>query len=190
MEEAGKAPEDSAAETATTAEDNKSPSGLLAFLSGSPGTLFNWLKQLTHLTQFMLAAIFLMAIFVLYSAFYKQHQWIFSVQAQSRVAELVTPPKRETKWRINDAIICSREALDLPAEQSTLVLLQDKLCGKHWQSYRTSDPEQTLILKGAIHAVFETRQDHTLLLALRTHKLPGKDQPSEQEQSRQVRQQQ
>ena len=176
MEDAGKAPE---AVTATPVEKVQQANwlcGLVTFLSELPGAFINDLKQRTRLTKVLLFSIFLMALFVLFS-YFKAHQWVFSVQAQTRVVELVTPADRETKWRINDAIICSRDALELPPDQTALILLRDGRCGARWNGYRTYDAEQTLILKGAFHVVLESRQDHTLFLALRTHR-PADEEPA------------
>jgi len=168
LDDPSKAPE---AVTATPAEKKQANglSGLVTFLSGLPGAVINYLGQRTLLARALLLAIFLMTLFVIFS-YFKAHQWVFSVQAQTRVVELTTPADRETKWRINDAIICSRGELELPPDQTALLLLRDGRCGGRWKGYRTYDAEQTLILKGAFHVVLESRQDHTLFLALRTHK--------------------
>lgn len=168
MDDPSKAPE---AVTATPAEKQQANglSRLVTFLSELPGAVINYLGQRTLLARALLLAIFAMALFVIFS-YFKAHQWVFSVQAQTRVVELVTPADRETKWRINDAIICSRGELELPPDQTALLLLRDGRCGGRWKGYRTYDAEQTLILKGAFHVVLESRQDHTLFLALRTHK--------------------
>jgi hypothetical protein len=176
LEDPNKAPEAVTATPAETVQAANRLSRLVTFLSELPGAVINDLKQRTRLAHALLLAIFLMALFVLFS-YFKAHQWVFSVQAQTRVVELVTPADRETKWRINDAIICSRGELELPPDQTALILLRDGRCGGRWNGYRTYDAEQTLILKGAFHVVLESRQDHTLFLALRTHK-PAEADPA------------
>lgn len=160
------------------------PSKLKGYLSELPGTLYNEWKELTFLSKTLLIAIILMLIFAFITAFCKSHQWVFSVQAQTRVIELITPNNRETKWRINETIICSRGGLDLPPGQSSLILDNDKSCGRRWKGYRTTDPEQTLILRGAVHVVMESHQDHTLFLALRTYKLPAEESTTKSRDSK------
>lgn len=176
LEDAGKAPEAVTAPPAETVQQANGLCRLVTYLSELPGTVISDLKQRTPLTLLLLLAIFAMTLFVLFS-YFKAHQWVFSVQAQTRVVELITPADRETKWRINDAIICSRGALKLPPDQTALILPQDGRCGGRWNGYRTYDAEQTLILKGAFHVVLESRQDQTLFLALRTHR-PADEEPA------------
>lgn len=130
-------------------------------------------KQLTNLSKFLLVSIVLIALFILFSAFYKSHQWVFSVQAHTQVAEFVTIDKHETKWRITGAVICSRHQPDEISAYSSLKPLLPESCGRRWYGFRTEDPEQTLILRGAVRTIFEAHQDGTLFLSLRPYRNRG-----------------
>jgi hypothetical protein len=98
-------------------------------------------------------------------------QWIFSAKAKTGVVELVTPEDRETRWRINGAVICSRRELAATSATASRSRLADSTCGSEaWTGYRFEDPEQTLILQGAIHVTLELARDHRLLISLRQRK--------------------
>jgi hypothetical protein len=128
-----------------------------------------WRKfcALTRLSQLLIGSIALMCLYVLYAAL-QDHPWVFNVQAQTQVVEVITPPDREIRWRIDGATVCLRRPLETIAG-TTLAVPSDTACGR-WQGYRTTDPEQTLILRGAVQATLETHADRTLFLSLRTQK--------------------
>ena len=130
-------------------------------------------KPLTSLSKFLLISILLIVLFILFSAFYRSHQWVFSVQTHTQVAELITPASHETKWRITGAMICNRQKPDRISAYSLLEPLQPASCGRRWYGFRTKDPEQTLILRGAVRIIFEAHRDGTLFLSLRPYQNRG-----------------
>ena len=131
-----------------------------------------WLASRQTLGKVLIVATFILACYAGYTAI-RPHQWIFSVQAESRIVELVTPSSKETKWRINNAILCIRDKLDLPVEKFAPIASGNPVCGgNRWTGYYTLDPEQTLVLAGTINAVLELRENKSLFLALRMQR-PG-----------------
>jgi len=98
-------------------------------------------------------------------------QWIFSAKAKTGVVELVTPDDKETRWRINGAVICRRVELAATSSAITQARLADSICGSDaWTGYRFEDPEQTLILQGAVRITLELSRDQRLLISLRQRK--------------------
>ena len=130
----------------------------------------DWLLCRRRIGIILIAATFIMVSIVLYTAI-KPHQWIFSIEAQSRIIELATPRNKETKWRINNAILCLRTNLKLPIEKFTPITPGHSHCGgRRWSGYHILDPEQTLVLMGNINVVLELRENKSLFLALRMHR--------------------
>ena len=131
----------------------------------------NWLIHFSagNLGPVLVITTIIMVCFVVYTAI-KPHQWIFSVQAQSRIVELVSPADKETRWRVNNAILCVRGPLELPGNKFTPIAPDNPVCGgKRWSGYHIKEQEQALVLTGAINAVLELRGNNTLFLALRMH---------------------
>jgi len=142
-------------------------------------SLWDWLASRQTLGKVLIVATIILAAYVGYTAI-KPHQWIFSVQAQSRIVELLTPANKETKWRINNAILCVRGNMELPIEKFTPITPGNPACGgKRWSGYRILDPEQTLVLSGTINAVLELGENKSLFLALRMPRPGAGHQASE-----------
>jgi hypothetical protein len=124
------------------------------------------------LAKFILILVLLLVVFIAWRAM-KTPQWIFSIKAQTAIIELVTPDNGETRWRVNDAVICSRGALQADTGQASLPRVTDSSCGSRaWRGYRFPDPEQTLVLNGAFDVMLEVRRDGALFLALREPGIP------------------
>ncbi|MEA2093220.1 MAG: hypothetical protein U9P11_01500, partial [Pseudomonadota bacterium] len=139
----------------------------------------DWLADWHTLGVVLIVATVILAGYVGYTAI-KPHQWIFSVQAQSRIIELVTPANYETRWRINNAILCVRGKPELPVEKFVPIASGNPVCGgKHWSGYHIQDPEQTLVLTSTINAVLELRENKSLFLALRMHRSGAGNQTAE-----------
>ena len=110
------------------------------------------------LAKFILILVLLLVVFIAWRAM-KTPQWIFSIKAQTAIIELVTPENGETRWRVNDAVICSRGALQADTGQASLPRVTDSSCGSRaWRGYRFPDPEQTLVLNGAFDVMLEVRR--------------------------------
>jgi len=156
---------------ATDGAANRKPSGAAAEKKWGSEIRAAW-ARLDILGKVLIFFGIGVAGFFTYSVM-KPHQWIFNVQAQSRIVELVTPAENETKWRINNAILCVRGKLELPVAKFKPLVSENTICGgRRWSGFYMSDPEQTLVLTGAVNAVFELRSD-SLFLALRVPRARG-----------------
>ena len=136
------------------------------------GSRFKWpvarIKQL--LFGLVLLALLSMGLMAARSLLHPP-LWIFSAKAKTGVVELVTPEDKETRWRINGAVICSRGELAVTSAAIIQARLADSTCGSEaWTGYRFQDPELTLILKGTVHVTLELARDHRLFISLRQRK--------------------
>jgi hypothetical protein len=104
--------------------------------------------------------------------------WQYTLTADTEVAMIDLPDRRETEWRVDGAVLCVRDPL---ARVDWLSKLPASPCGR-WNAYRVrADPEQAptneLILRvggrsggdesATIHALLETQPSGGLMLALR-----------------------
>ena len=136
------------------------------------------------LAKIILILVVLLVVFIAWRAM-KTPQWIFSIKAETGIIELVTPDNGETRWRVNDAVICSRGALQADTGQDPLQRVTDTSCGSAaWSGYRFPDPEQTLVLTGVFDVMLEARRDGALFLALRDRRIPpGQAAPGDSERA-------
>ena len=93
-------------------------------------------------------------------------KWGFTIEAATEVAEVILPPKTETRWLVDGATICSRTALALPdlhlAEPGT------NPCGSRaWKAWRVPGPEQVLRLNGNVNVTMQMRAEGGFAMSLR-----------------------
>ena len=169
MEQTTEAPQQPG--TGTSGTDNgqaskKQENSLLSSLK----ELWQNIRNSRLLTKFILLLILLMLAFTAWRAWVTP-QWIFSVKASTGIIELQTPADGEIRWRVNDAIICSRGELQSPDAKLSKLKQTDSPCGSTaWSGYRFRDPEQTLVLNGSFRVLIERRSDGALYLSLRDHR--------------------
>ncbi len=104
--------------------------------------------------------------------------WQYTLTADTEVATIDLPDRRETEWRVDAAVLCVRDPL---TRVDWLSKLPASPCGS-WNAYRVgADPEpgatDELILRiggrsvgdesATIHALLETQPNGGLMLALR-----------------------
>lgn len=168
-------PKDCTTSTATAANDESSEAAPAR--RSLIGAAWNWLSGWHILGTVLIFLTVLVALLVVYRALHP-HQWIFSVQARSRIIDLTTPPDKETRWRVNNALLCVPLDLVLPADKFAPVASGGPACGgRRWKSYRILAPEMALVLAGSIGAHFELRDNKSLYLALRLPR-PDPEQPA------------
>jgi len=129
-----------------------------------------------RVSKWKLAVASMIACIVLYFGFIAVRwispaRWEFSVEAATEIAEVRFAPDTENRWRIDGAVICARETLDLPDDFR--LDPADSPCGSQvWHPWRIPEPEQALNLDGGVTASMELRPEGGFAMSLRT----GKDQ--------------
>ncbi len=126
-------------------------------------------SDLTLFSRLLVLSIPVMVGFVLYSTFCKTYHWVFSAQVKAGVLEVVTPADRETRWRINGAILCTRATLPFGDSNGALEPATSNSCGKRQQAYRAAtDQDLVLVLRGRLNALFEIQDDSAVHLYVRS----------------------
>lgn len=92
--------------------------------------------------------------------------WEFSVEASTEIADIELPPATETRWQVDDAIVCVRGDLDLPTDYR--LDLRDSPCGSRaWKAWRVTAPEQVLRLSGDATITLQMLPDGGLAMSVR-----------------------
>ena len=158
----------------TEAKDTHLTDGKEAYRAGGLyertfSSLWQEWSDLTLFSRLLVMSIPVMLGFILFSAFGKTHHWAFSAQAKAGVLEVVTPADRETRWRINGATICTRDALPFGDSNGALEPSTSNSCGKRQHAYRAAtDQDLVLVLRGRLDALFEIQDDRAVHLYVRS----------------------
>ena len=81
-------------------------------------------------------------------------EWEFGLEVVTEVGALELQPGAETRWRIDGAVICSREALALP-DRFRLADSRAACGSRTWQGWQIDAAEQVVIIRGGVTAVLE-----------------------------------
>ncbi len=103
-------------------------------------------------------ALFLLAFVVLVlSRLASPGQWEFGLDVETELAAIEFQPQADTRWRVDGAVICSRDPLPFPEQYR----LEDprSVCGGRWQGWRIDAPEQVLTIRGAATVMLQTTTD-------------------------------
>ncbi len=112
----------------------------------------------------MMLGIIAFLSFILLRIF-SSSDWEYSIEAATDVAEVSVPPDGETRWRIDGAIICTR---DLPQRLSGFPFTRGGPCGsRSWRSWEFDEPEVSLRLNPCITAHFSKRIESGYAMSLR-----------------------
>lgn len=104
-------------------------------------------------------------------------QWIFNVQAQTRIVEIVTPDDNETKWRVDGAILCTRGSPKPSVDRLRPLERGDPRCGSpRWTGYQLLESEQILVMRGQLKTTIEQRVEG-LVFAIRAQQHPPGARP-------------
>ena len=93
--------------------------------------------------------------------------WEFSVEAATEIADIELPAATETRWQVDDAILCVRADLDLPIDYR--LDANENPCGSRaWKSWRATAPEQVLRLTGPVTVTLQMLPDGGLAMSVRS----------------------
>jgi hypothetical protein len=138
-----------------------------------PQRVLNWLinREVLGLWLLGLSVVLVISIIAIHLL---SPGWNFSVNARSRIVELVTPQDAEIRWRIDGSVICVDRKFVLPDTLFSHVGDSSTICGgRRWTGYHALAPEQVIILHGRIDATLELRDDRSLFMSLRSQQQAG-----------------
>jgi len=113
----------------------------------------------------MMLGIIVFLLFILYRVVMPA-RWEFSIEAETETVEIELPPRSETRWQVDGAIVCSRRALGLP-DEFRLAAAASPCGSRAWRAYASDAPEQIVRLDGAQTVSIQVEPEGGVVMSLR-----------------------